>query len=234
LPHDEAVLRKMLEQIEVWEASQDRRAIFLSCYSVMTRNMIHSLKSGVFHDEKWVDELLNHFADYYFRAHEVYESGSETAPPIWRLTFEAAQNPKVLAVQHLILGVNAHINFDLVLALVDMLEPEWMSLADIGRRRRFQDHCTINTIIASSIDEVQDSILERYSPGMSLIDRAFGHLDEMLISKLITHWRERVWQNAARCVNCSSPEERDDLIRQVEGASLRKGQAILLRWIKPG
>ena len=32
---------------------------------------------------------------------------------------------------------------------------------------------------------------------MAVVDRAFGRLDEYLLSKLIANWREDVWQHAS-------------------------------------
>ena len=50
-------------------------------------------------------------------------------------------------LQNLLLGINAHINYDLVLTIYDMPAPEWERLTEEQRRRRFQDHCTVNVII---------------------------------------------------------------------------------------
>lgn len=44
---------------------------------------------------------------------------------MWQVAHNAAKDPNISAMQKLLLGVNAHINYDLVLTLVDMLEGEW-------------------------------------------------------------------------------------------------------------
>jgi hypothetical protein len=229
--HDPVFLR-MNSLVGGWEAAGDRRSIFLSCYSIMTRNMFQLLESGIFRDPAWVNHLLNDFAGYYFRALENYENSNEASPQVWRIAFNAARQPQVMPVQHLILGVNAHINYDLVLTLVDMLEHEWTALSPDKRMDRFHDHCAVNQVIARSIDEVQDTILERYSPALNLIDRTFGRLDEWMISSLITRWREQVWRQAVQCMEAASPDEKTGSIRQVEAASLQKAQWILLKWKK--
>jgi hypothetical protein len=63
---------------------------------------------------------------------------------------------------------------------------------------------------------------------MDVIDRALGPLDEMLISRLIRDWREKVWQNATRLLETSEPDEQALLIRQVEEEALRLGRIIVL------
>jgi len=54
------------------------------------------------------------------------------------LTYHS-QGGEALTVQNLILGVNAHINYDLVLATADMLEPEWSQLDEERRQARHDD-----------------------------------------------------------------------------------------------
>jgi hypothetical protein len=128
------------------------------------------------------------------------------------------------------LGVNAHINYDLVLALVDVLEPEWAALDQSCRLQRYNDHCQINQIIAQTIDEVQDEVLERYSPAMELVDRLFGRLDELLIARLISGWRDQVWRQVMQWVEAPSAEQRGSLLQQVENACVQRGQLIQLNW----
>jgi hypothetical protein len=64
----------------------------------------------------------------------------------------------------LLLGVNAHINYDLVLTLVDLLEPEWKQLSAEQCQQRHSDYCHVNEIISLTIDIVQDDVLERSIP----------------------------------------------------------------------
>jgi hypothetical protein len=225
-----SVIIRMESLLEEWELTSDRRAIFLSCYSRMTRNMLAALEGGVFRDPIWVKELLENFAKYYFNALNAYDGSPLASPPVWQQTFNAASDLRTRPVQHLMLGVNAHINYDLVLALIDVLEPDWSALRDSQRLQRFADHCKINEIIAHTIDEVQDEILECYSPGVDLVDRVFGRLDEYLIARLISGWRDQVWQQVMQWIELSTPEQRGSLLRQVESDSLQRGELIQLNW----
>jgi len=225
-----SALAQMQSYLDQWEPLSDRRAIFLLCYARMTRNTMASLDNGIFHDPHWVESLLERFAEYYFIAVKAYETDPQSTPAVWRQTFRATSDPRTRAVQHLMLGVNAHINYDLVLALIDMLDPEWQAFPQKQRLQRYADHCQINQIIAGTIDEVQDEVLERYSPAMDLIDRAFGRLDELIIARLLSGWRDQVWKQVMRWVGISSAEERDNFLREVESASVKRGQMIQLNW----
>jgi hypothetical protein len=74
-------LLRMTVLVSQWEQDKDRRAIFLQCYSMMTRNMLDALVVGRFHDRDWVGELLNHFAGYYFKSLEVLKTLNSSQRP---------------------------------------------------------------------------------------------------------------------------------------------------------
>lgn len=216
----------MQSLIARWDEVSDHRTIFLTCYMMMTRNMLAAIDQQKFKDSAWVDSLLHRFADYYFVALDAYERNPATAPSVWQLAHNATRDPHMPALQKLLLGVNAHINYDLVLTLVDLLRPEWDNLSGSQRAARYADHCHVNEVIGHTIDAVQDQVLERTAPVMDIIDRLLGPIDEMLISRLITHWRETVWRNAMRVLETNESGERARLIQRVEGEALSLGRII--------
>ena len=223
--HDPA-LSRMQALIQQWEAGSDHRAVFLSCYLMMTRNMLDSIRHDGFHDAAWVDALLHRFADYYFNALDIYERDVSLAPPVWQMAHNAAIRAEGLPLQELLLGVNAHINYDLVLSLVDLLQPEWEHLNEEQRAARYSDHCRVNEVIGSTIDAVQDQVLEPVMPGMDIIDRLMGSLDEKLISHLLSDWREQVWQNVTLLLQATDADERTRILNHVEENALRLGRLI--------
>ncbi len=222
------IVERMQVHIRRWEDTKDRRVVFLSCYSMMTQNMLTAIARGGFQDPAWVNHLLHHFADYYFVALEAYEQDPATAPAVWQIAHDCCRSPQLKALQNLLLGVNAHINYDLVLAVSDVLQDEWEALSPKQRAMRYADHCQVNAIIAQTVDSVQDQVIERYNPRMDLVDNLMGSLDEWLISRLIARWRDQVWRNAINHVTAPQAE-RALLIQGVEKACLQVADAILLR-----
>jgi len=217
----------MQRQIEQWKATGDRRAIFLSCYQLMTDNMLAALTAGAFHDPAWVGRLLHHFADYYFLALDDYDRGHPATPAVWQIAHDAANTPGTWTLQSLLLGVNAHINYDLVLALADVLGPEWPTLSAETLALRHADHCQINTIIAASVNMVQDQLTAEWTPGLGLLDKALGPLDETLTARLIAHWRETVWQDAQHYVETDDLDERERLRLEVAAAATARAASLL-------
>lgn len=222
------VVGRMQRQVEQWETAGDHRAIFLSCYATMTGNMLKAIEAGRFRDEEWVGKLLRHFAGYYFDALSCFDCGDVEVPEVWRRVHEMSRHQPLHVLQHLLLGVNAHINYDLVLALYDVLKEEWPSLSEEGRRRRQDDHLMVNQIIAETVDQVQDEVVERHDPAMDIADRLLGRLDERFLAALIRRWRGEVWENAQAMLACPDADARERLRREVEDSVLRKA-----RWIKP-
>jgi hypothetical protein len=83
--------------------------------------------------------------------------------------------------------VNAHINYDLVLTLVDLLDGEWAGHDErsLGIRRR--DYDRVNDVITATVDEVQDEVLERHAPALDVVDRILWRADEWLAVRILEH-----------------------------------------------
>lgn len=214
-------VERMSVLVEAWEQAGDRRAIFLACYTAMTRRMLAALEAERFRDADWVRSLLERFADYYFDALDACCAGRPQAPAIWRRAHDAAVRPHTLAVQNLLLGVNAHVNYDLVFAVVDVLQVDWPRLSAAERQARRNDFCLVNQIIAETVDEVQDEVLERYTPAMDVLDTLLGPLDEWVVAHLIARWRDEVWDNAVRWLETPDDAGHAALRAAVEEAALR-------------
>jgi len=215
-------------RISAWQQCGDARCVFLECYGLMTRNVLRAIDAGEFHHPEWVHALLHRFADYYFIALDAYEAGDDTTPAVWHYTFHTTTQHRLHVVQQLFLGVNAHINYDLVLTLLDMLESSWHAL-EPGERARFHaDHCHINAVIERTIDTVQDTVVERVSPSMDVVDKLMGRADEFLIGQIIRRWRGAVWKRAASILDTTDVRRREQLLAQLQRDVLRTARRISL------
>lgn len=218
----QALLDRMKTSIDTWETNGDRRAIFLACYALMTHNMLDGIDAGRFDDNDWVYRLVHNFAEYYFIALEAYERNTGWLPDVWRQAHDLTRAPEMPPLVHLLLGVNAHINCDLVLVLDDMLRDEWDDLTLQMRQSRLDDYLLVNTIIGETIDSVQDHVLKRYSPAMGVVDVAFGRLDEWCTARLIRNWRHDVWKQAVTLIQAKDAQTRVTLRRQADFLALRR------------
>ena len=222
------VIQRMKKLVSDWERVSDRRATFLSCYLLMTENMLSAINTNQFQDSRWVHTFLHRFADYYFDALYAYETDRPKTPGVWLRVHDAALLGNTRVIQNLLLGINTHINYDLIFTLVDMLEPEWEHLSLDKRIQRQSDHNQVNQIIAKTIDSVQDQVLEAQIPEMDWVDKLLGPLDEWAISSLISHWRDEVWQQAMILIETKDLSASALRVREIESQTQSRASTILL------
>lgn len=220
---DAPILIRMRTLVQQWEQTADDKALFLRCYMMMTSNMLDAISRKEFRDSPWVEKLLHRFADYYFAALQAYELDPVSAPGVWQLAHHAAADAEMTAMQKMLVGVNAHINYDLVLTLVDLLRPEWSALSESRQSDRAADHHRVNDVIGRTIDAVQDQILEPAMPVMRIIDTLLGPVDELFLSRLIAHWRENVWAHSLRLLEEEDPARHARLIVDIDQEALKIG-----------
>lgn len=186
----ETVHRRLAELLAAFEARDDRRAVFLAIYARMTAAVGRRIRRDEFADPAWVDDYLVAFANRYRLAVWQYEQGRHTslADP-WQIAFDDAVGGESLVLQDAMLGVNAHINYDLSLALHDVgVGPD--------RERRYADHSAIIDIIAGLVDEAQVTLAERDADGLATLDASLGRLDEWLTVVAIDQCRDSAWRTA--------------------------------------
>ncbi|MFB6096218.1 MAG: DUF5995 family protein [Haloferacaceae archaeon] len=181
---------RLRELLTVFERRGDRRAVFLAIYARMTGAVAAGIADGDFEDPDWVGGYLVSFADRYRGAVRRYESGrfDSLATP-WHLAFAAAERERSLVVQDALLGVNAHINYDLALALVDVG-------LDGDRERKHRDHAQVIDVIAGLVDEAQATLAARDAGGLAALDGSLGRLDEGLTVFTIDECRDSAWRTA--------------------------------------
>lgn len=217
------LITRMQSQVEAWEATGDDRAIFLTCYAMMTENMLRTIGDHGFTDGVWVQLLTHRFADYYFDALACYENQGK--PPVWTFTFETACADQTHVLQNLLLGVNAHICYDLIFAVADSIPDPWADLPADLRSQRYTDYCHVNHVIGQTLDAVQDQVVEKYDRRMEVVDASFGRLDEWMIHTLITRWREQVWEQALAYMQ-AAPSAKPALKQAYTEQAERRSRAI--------
>lgn len=129
------------------------------------------------------------FANRYLAALEAHQQ-RQPASECWRVAFGAAEAWRPLILQHLLLGMNAHINFDLGIAAATLCPGAQLP----GLERDFNE---INDILAGLVNQVQDDI-ESLSPWLWLLDKIGGRTDEVIVNFSINVARNEAWRLAQR------------------------------------
>ncbi len=124
------------------------------------------------------------FANRYFSALGAYFAGKQ-APRSWSVAFEAASTARATIVQHLLLGVNAHINYDLGLAAAATLPGQDLPTLQ-------PDFEEINRVIAAVHVDVQRKI-DAVSPFQGAIDFVGGRSETAIIKFSMNAARKAAW-----------------------------------------
>jgi hypothetical protein len=188
----ERLLARMDALVAELEADWDTGRFFLATYTRTTRAVGAALADGRFEDPAWVEEWDVVFADLYLDALEAYRRSPEEAPRPWRIAFAAA--PTLPPVAHVLLGMNAHINYDLPQALLAVVTPDdFRDPGLLDRRRR--DHERIDAVLAERV-AAEDGELEQASGGgRTLLDRVMAPLNREAARRFLREARTKVWHN---------------------------------------
>src|SRR4051794_27895562 len=143
-----ALLQGMDALVTELEAECSPGRYFLSTYTRTTRAVGAALEDGRFEDPFWVEDWDIVFADLYLDALRAYRADPASAPRPWRVAFTA--DPSLPPVAHLLLGMNAHINYDLPQALIAAIPAGDFDDAHVMDRRR-RDHVRIDEVLAERV-----------------------------------------------------------------------------------
>lgn len=178
-------------------AARSRTAYFACLYRAVTRRVAEGIAAGRFEDGPRMERLDVCFARRYLAAHEAYRAG-RPAPRSWTVAFDAAGSSRPLVLQHLLLGINAHIHYDLGAAAAEACPGPALA----GLRR---DFFAITALLGEMLDDVQGR-LGRLSPWMGLLDLAGGRHDEALFLFGLGGSRDAAWRTAERLAALPAPQ----------------------------
>ena len=141
-------------------AANSRLGYFAALYLKVTKSVKNGIAIGQFQDGPRMEKLDVLFASRYLDAYNQWQNKQQPTAS-WAVAFEQAEKSSVLVLQHLLLGMNAHINLDLGIAAVEACGDQ--PIASLQ-----QDFDSINTVISSLTYQVL-SELGRVSPLLSLL-----------------------------------------------------------------
>ncbi|MDY0929455.1 DUF5995 family protein [Chryseobacterium sp. CFBP8996] len=183
----EEVLKK-LDEIILWsKADQSPIGYFACTYRMMTAQVLKGIQQKKFEDNSRMTLLDIDFATRYLDAWENYSKGKKCTNS-WYLAFEAAKNKDLLILQHIFLGMNAHINLDLGISAASI-----MPYRKINPLKK--DFENINSVIASINQNVQDSLNKICYP-INLIDKLSNGKDNAVLDFAISKARDTSWATA--------------------------------------
>jgi len=164
----------------------NKLGIFAYVYRRTTAKIEEAIKNKRFEDNARMEKMDVTFANFYIQAYFDYKE-EKPVSRAWEASF-SARNKKISIVQHLMLGMNAHINLDLgQAAALTSSASQIQSLKN--------DFMEVNKVLAELTDVMQKK-LNRVSPLMFLLDWTGHRQDEILINFSMIKARDQAWSLA--------------------------------------
>jgi hypothetical protein len=157
---------------------------FAALYKRTTVAIRQAINEGVFDDGPRMQQLDVAFATRYFNALNAYFYPGEYQPLTipWEVAFVGDQYDKPIILQQMMTGLNAHITFDLGLAVV--------AIAANSLKTLDNDFNRINAILASQVPGTLD-VIGRLSPDLRWIRRLIPEV--WVIRQVLKKLRKSAW-----------------------------------------
>jgi Family of unknown function (DUF5995) len=170
--------------------AQDGVANFNQLYLRMTEEVARALAGAAFEDPAFMSRLDLIFAARYFSAVADEMEGARPSRA-WSALFDNRARRLVSQLRFAIAGMNAHINFDLALALVDACRERGVAPTHGGPQHR--DYNRINGVLGQTMPLVK----AWFSTGIvAVIDHGLGEVDDLIALFNIERARDAAWQHA--------------------------------------
>ena len=193
-------------------ANDDGLKWFNLLYLVVTRGVRQGAAGIGWENPQWLERLDVIFAQHYFSALHHWCFDRAATPRCWRPLLEARQRSEVMRVQFALAGINAHINHDLPIALVQTCRVMGVSPLRSGAEHR--DYQRVNDILESAQDEAKQFVATGI---VGLIDEELGRLDDRVANWGVRKARETAWSNGRLLwrLNCA-PRTRAEFLRNLD------------------
>jgi hypothetical protein len=219
----DALIERMRALLEPLRTADDPRQYFHAVYLRTTIAVAEAIRGGGFIDPDWAERWDVTFASLYLDALEADMSGAQPTRP-WQIAFGAPGDLPPL--NHVLLGMNAHINFDLAQALVLVItDEEFDDPALIAKRE--EDHRAIDRVLAARVAAEDDELVSVSGPG-SVLNRLLRPLNQRGSQRFLRESREKVWANAVTLSRArrQGPEAYAAVLAELEELSAAKVSAL--------
>ena len=169
---------------------------FPALYNKVTRKVKEGIKNGDFDDGPRMEKLDVIFAKRYIDSYFQYIEGKPTTLS-WDVSYKTNLKYWPIVLQHLLIGMNAHINLDLGIAVVEVMKGKNLDTIH-------NDFNKINEILSSLVTNVQKDLGDIW-PMLKIILKLTGKIDDLIVDFSMELARDGAWKFATRLFD--TPEE---------------------------
>lgn len=182
--------------------NNDPLGYFATLYLKVTIKVRDEIARGHFDDGPRMELFDVVFAKYYLSAYYSFRK-NEPIRESWQRAFELSGQYRPIVLQHLLMGMNAHINFDLGIVAAEISRGK--NLAGLEN-----DFNKINAILSSLIHEVQGN-LSAVWPALKYILKWTGKVDDYLVDFSMKLARDGAWKFAGEFSAIPEEEQKQAL-----------------------
>ena len=193
----EQVIDRLTQIIETARLERSPVGYFPALYRKVTVRVAQGIERGEFDDGAWLERLDVVFAGRYLEAYDIYRAGGSPTSA-WAYAFRVAGEWQPIVLQHLLLGINGHINLDLGIATAQTVDSE----EELERRRA--DFDRINAILAGLVGAVKDELATIWMT-LRFFNRYLGSVEDSIINFSLEAARAGAWKSARRFAALARP-----------------------------
>ncbi|HUC80697.1 MAG TPA: DUF5995 family protein [Flavisolibacter sp.] len=204
--------------------TQSRAGYFAALYKRMTMAVSEGIQKGQFEDGPRMEALDILFAERYLAAYNAFKKNEECSSS-WQYALTGCNNCSLVVLQHLLLGINAHVNLDLAIAAARLVPGDKIHALE-------KDFNHINVLISDLIDDVQKCLEEVWFP-MRFLRDVINRQGIAVLNFSMAAARKTAWANAVLLAHMSEAEK-EKHIKDMDAMVNGIGQRISHPGLWPG
>ena len=213
----------LLNDIDAALPATDGLKWFNHLYLSVTEAVRTAVVGGTWNDAPWLTQLDVVFANLYFDALAAGSMDPDAAPAAWTPVLAARQDQGLKKIQFALAGMNAHINRDLPVAVIQTYLANSPGPDRAGAR--YADYERVNAIL----ETVEGQVKQQFMTGiLGFVDAVNGPVDDVLAMWSIRAARDAAWTHAELLWHLRHlPPLQRDFIRTLDGFAGFAGRGLL-------
>ncbi len=195
----DGVIERMSAIVRWSESGASRVGYFAGLYRRVTLTIRDLLGTGYFDDDARMERLDVKFACRYLAALDDYTCDGPRCTAPWRVAFDEVADPRLLILQQLLLGMNAHIELDLGIAVAEIAPGRELD----GIRGDFDK---INSVLAA-LSPLVETELGSLAPLLRVAEFVAKPLERPVVDLNLWLARHTAWDFAKQLASLD-PKER--------------------------
>ncbi|HEY6961023.1 MAG TPA: DUF5995 family protein [Gaiellaceae bacterium] len=175
-------------------ARSDGVGCFVRVYLAVTQGVQEELGAATFADPAFMAALDVRFADLFLAAAASATRDATAVPRAWAPLFDARARRGIAPLQFALAGMNAHINRDLPIALVETCRERGVPLEEGSPQHA--DYVRVNALLASVEARIKNEYVTGFLHDVDRLLHRVDRLDDVVAMWDIARARDAAWTNA--------------------------------------